>query len=107
MLFNQYEFKTVIELKRLILKEKQRFIRGFVSHLMTYALGRELGPADSLALDDITARAMAGKDQMRTGLEGIAMSDPFLHKNTLGPAPARKRRSGSQRPSENAHGSSQ
>jgi hypothetical protein len=76
---------------------------------MTYALGRELGPADSLALDDITARAMAGKDQMRTVLEGIAMSEPFLHKNTLGPAtaPAQKRQSGSGRPKENAHGSSQ
>ena len=109
VLFNQYEFKTVIEFKRLILKEKQRFIRGFVSHLMTYALGRKLGPADSLALDDITARAMAGKDQMRTVLEGIAMSEPFLHKNTLGPAtaPAQKRQSGSGRPKENAHGSSQ
>ncbi len=98
VLFNQYEFKTVVEFKRLILQEKQRFIRGFVSHLLTYALGRELGPADSLTLDAITASAMAGKDQMRTVLESIAMSEPFLHKNTRGPAPARKRRSGSHRP---------
>ncbi|MFT5526903.1 MAG: hypothetical protein ACI9HK_004883, partial [Pirellulaceae bacterium] len=30
VLFNQYEFKTVVEFKTLVLKEKQRFIRGFV-----------------------------------------------------------------------------
>ena len=94
VLFNQYEFKTVVEFKRLILREKQRFIRGFISHLLTYALGRELGPADSLALDDMTAKAMAGVDQMRIVLRSIAMSEPFLHKNTLAPVPAGKNKSG-------------
>ena len=88
VLFNQHKFKTVIEFKQLILKEKRRFIRGFVSHLMTYALGRALGPADSLALDDITTRAMAGEDQMRAVLRNIAMSNPFLHKNTRAPVTA-------------------
>ncbi|MFT5856411.1 MAG: hypothetical protein ACI8XO_003665, partial [Verrucomicrobiales bacterium] len=83
VLFNQHEFKTLLEFKQLILKEKQRFIRGFSAHLLSYALGRELGPADSPALDDMTAAAMAGQDQMRAVLKSIAMSEPFLHKNTL------------------------
>jgi hypothetical protein len=81
-LFNQHKFNTLVEFKSLILKEKQRFIRGFISHLLSYALGRGLGPADSPALDDMTASAMAGKDQMRTVLKSIAVSEPFLHKNT-------------------------
>ena len=82
VLFKKHKFKTVVEFKRLILKEKQRFIRGFASHLLSYALGRELGPADSPALDDMTAKAMAGKDQLRAMLKEVAMSEPFLHKNT-------------------------
>jgi hypothetical protein len=82
VLFNQHEFKTVVDFKRLLLLEKRRFIRGFVSHLLSYALGRELGPADSPALDKMTTSAMVGKDQMRTLLKSVAMSDPFLHKNT-------------------------
>jgi hypothetical protein len=82
VLFNQHEFKTVVEFKRLILEEKQRFIRGFVSHLLSYALGRELGPADSPVLDDMTTTAMAGEDQLRAVLKSVAMSEPFLHKNT-------------------------
>lgn len=82
VLFNQHEFRTVTAFKQLILVEKHRFIRGFISHLLSYALGRELGPADSPALDDMTARAMAGHDQLRSVLKSVAMSEPFLHKNT-------------------------
>ena len=81
VLFNQHEFTTLIEFKRRILEHKPRFIRGFVSHLLSYALGRELGPADSPALDDMTAKAMAGQDQMRAVLKSVAMSEPFLHKS--------------------------
>jgi mono/diheme cytochrome c family protein len=90
VLFNQHEFETFVEFKQLILEEKQRFIRGFTAHLLSYALGRELGPADSPTLDDITAEAMAGGDQMRAVLKNIAMSEPFLHKNTLMPATPEK-----------------
>ena len=85
ILFNQHEFKSVVEFKRLILQEKQRFIRGFISHLFSYALGRELGTADSPALDDLTTKAMAGSDQLRAVLKSVAMSEPFLHKNMQGP----------------------
>ncbi|MDA0590415.1 MAG: DUF1592 domain-containing protein [Planctomycetota bacterium] len=85
ILFNQHEFKTVVEFKSLLLKEKQRFVRGFVSHLLSYALGRDLGPADSPALDDMTAKAMTGQDQMRVVLKSVAMSEPFLHKNMQSP----------------------
>ena len=86
ILFNQHKFQTLVEFKRLILEDKQRFIRAFVSHLLSYALGRELGPADAPALDAMTEQALTGKDQMRTVLKSVAMSDPFLHKNTQAPA---------------------
>ena len=80
VLFNQYEFKTFPEFKEIIIKEKDRFVRGFISHLLSYALSRELGPADSPALDEMTDRVMAGEDSMRAVLKSIAMSDPFLQK---------------------------
>jgi hypothetical protein len=82
VLFNKHKFSTFDQFKSLLVQEKQRFIRGFAAHLLSYALGRELGPADSPALDGIAAKAMTGKDQMRAVLKSIAMSDPFLHKNT-------------------------
>lgn len=81
-LFNQHEFKTLIEFKQLILQQKHRFIRGFAAHLLSYALGRELGPADSPALDAITEKAMNGQDSFRTILKHVAMSEPFLHRTS-------------------------
>ncbi len=80
VLFNQYDFTTVVEFKKLLLQEKRRFIRGFTAHLLSYGLGRKLGPADSPALDEIADLAMEGEDEMRTLLKRVAMSAPFLHK---------------------------
>ncbi|MEE2642570.1 MAG: DUF1592 domain-containing protein [Planctomycetota bacterium] len=79
-LFRQYGFETFPQFKKIILQQKQRFIRAFAAHLLSYALGRELSPADSPALDVITAKAMAGEDSLRTLMKNIALSDPFLHK---------------------------
>ena len=90
LLFNQHEFSTFVEFKRLIVQEKKRFIRGFTAHLLSYALGRELGPADSPALDAMTEQATNGNDQLRAVLKSVAMSEPFLHKNTGDTAESRE-----------------
>ena len=81
VLFSKHKFKTVAGFKQGLLKEKHRFVRGFASHLLSYALCRAVGPADSPALDEITAMTLAGKDGMRAVLKSVAMSEPFLHKN--------------------------
>lgn len=81
-LFNQHDFTTVVEFKEILLQEKRRFIRGFTAHLLSYGLGRKLGPTDSPALDEIANLAMVGEDELRTLLKRIAMSEPFLHKNS-------------------------
>lgn len=79
-LFNQYPFKTVEEFKQIISVERQRFIRAFAGHLLTYALGRKTVAVDSPALDEITKRAVAGEDSLRTIMKNIALSEPFLSK---------------------------
>ena len=90
VLFKEHGFKDFVEFKQILLKEKQRFIRGFIGHLLSYALGRELGPADSPALDQMAGKAASGEDGMRSVLKDIAMSRPFLHKNTSTQHPAKK-----------------
>ncbi len=83
-LFNQFDFGTALEFKKLLIQEKGRFTRAFVAHLLSYGLGRELGPADQPTLDQIAEAAANGNDSLRTVMKGIAMSDSFLHKNTIG-----------------------
>ena len=80
-LFGRHRFKTAVEFKRIILQEKRRFVRGFVAHVTSYALGRELTVADSPAIDRITQQAMLGKDGLRSVLKQAAMSAPFRHKH--------------------------
>ena len=77
----QQSFRSPVEFKSLILQQKERFLRGFLAHILSYALGRKPGPADSPALDEMTANAMAGGDRLRALLKAVAMSEPFLHKN--------------------------
>ena len=83
VLFNQHKFADFNEFKKLIVEQKPRFTRGFIAHLLAYALCRELGPADTPALEAMTAQAVAGKDNLRAVLKAIALSEPFHHKNTL------------------------
>ena len=71
-----------MDFKESVLQERHRFVRGFAAHLMSFALGRELGAADSPALDDIAERALAGEDSLRTILKQVALSKPFRYKNT-------------------------
>ncbi|MEM7384565.1 MAG: DUF1592 domain-containing protein, partial [Verrucomicrobiota bacterium] len=80
--FGKHAFESVVDFKQIILKEKQRFVRGFAAHLLSFALARELGPADSPALDQIAQRAIRGEDSLRSIMKMVAMSEPFLHKNT-------------------------
>jgi hypothetical protein len=95
VLFNQHEFKSVVEFKSILVEEKERFYRGFISHLLSYALSRELGVADSPAIDAMTKQAAEGRDQMRAVLKSVAMSEPFLHKSTGATVPT------VQKPSKN------
>lgn len=82
-LFGRHEFESIHDFKKVILNERRRFVRGFAAHLLSFALSRELGPADSPTLDAIADRVMAGENSLRTVLKMVAMSEPFLHKNTL------------------------
>ncbi len=81
-LFNRDEFVSVEEFKSLLLQQRQRFYRAFAGHLLSYGLGRELGPADQPALDQITQSALDGNDSLRGMLKAVAMSAPFVRRNS-------------------------
>ena len=49
------EFKTVQEFKAALLAEKDIFVKGFTEKLLCYALGRPIGYADHLTVEQITA----------------------------------------------------
>ena len=81
-LFRKHEFTNVIEFKDAILAEKDRFARGLAGHLLSFSLGRHLGPADQLALDEIAEATAADDYKIQTLIREVVTSDPFLSKTT-------------------------
>ncbi|QEG39186.1 DUF1592 domain-containing protein [Roseimaritima ulvae] len=85
-LFRKHEFEDVIEFKDALLAEKDRFTRALAGHLLSFALGRRLGAADQISLDEITAATAADGYKMQTLLRQVVLSEPFQTKSI--PAPA-------------------
>ena len=70
-LFRRHRFSNVVEFKQAILEEKDRFTRAFAEHLLSFALGREITPADSPALDELVAQTISDDYRIRTLIEGV------------------------------------
>ncbi len=81
-LFRKHRFGNVVEFKQAILEEKDRFTRAFAEHLLSFALGREITPADSPALDDMVEQTISADYSIRTLIEGVTQSAPFVSRSS-------------------------
>jgi hypothetical protein len=81
-LFRRHEFHDVAAFKDAILAEKDRFARAFASHLLSFAVARELGVADSPVLDRIVEDTATGDYRMRAMIKAVVLSEPFRTKTT-------------------------
>ena len=81
VLFQQHSFANAVELKDAIIADKDRFCRALAGHLLSFALARELGPSDTIALDEITAKVAAEDDKIHSLIREIILSPPFRTKS--------------------------
>jgi hypothetical protein len=67
------EFKNLQEYKQALLAEKERFVRGFVEKMLTYALGRSVGATDRGTVDEIVKalEPETAKDEDRYRLQAL------------------------------------
>ena len=79
-LFRKHDFSNVVEFKEAILAEKDRFTRGFVTHLLSFALAREVGAADRRAIDRIVEASAADEYRLQTLIHQLILSEPFQSK---------------------------
>ena len=77
-LFRRHKFSDVVGFKDAILAEKDRFVRGFAGHLLSFAMARELGPQDQSELDRIAAATIADDYRIQTLFREVVFSKPFL-----------------------------
>lgn len=77
VLFGQHEFRDVVEFKDALLAGKERFVRAFAAHLLSYATGRETGIEDWLTLDAVVQQAAREEDSMHSVIRAVVLSDSF------------------------------
>ncbi len=83
-LFNRHEFADIGGFKAAILAENDRFARAFASHLLSFALGRELDVGDRPSLDNIVTNAMTDDSRFRTMIREVVLSSAFTNTNGRG-----------------------
>lgn len=81
-LLSKHEFSNIIEFKDALLTEKDRFTRAFAAHLLSFALGREMEAADSLALEKIVTQTAADDYRFQSLIKEVVLSPPFLQSPT-------------------------
>jgi hypothetical protein len=72
-----HEFTSVQEFKAALLAEQPTFIRGFTEKLLCYALGRSIGYADHLAVEQIMAQAAPHHYRLQDILQATVASNYF------------------------------
>ena len=72
-----FEFSGPAKFKRAILRQKSRFVRGFVEHVMEYALGRPLSIADLPEIDRITRKVIEQDCRFSAVITEVVLSKQF------------------------------
>ena len=70
-------FSGIAEYKRLLLGEEDQVARHFISQLVVYATGTEIGFADRDALSRLVARSREGGYGVRTIIHNVTQSPLF------------------------------
>jgi hypothetical protein len=74
------EFKTVKEFKQALMAEKDRFVRGFVEKVLSYALGRPVGATDRGMVDEMIKSMEPGTYRMQSLIQAVVGSPAFQMK---------------------------
>ena len=74
------KFSKPSELKEILLKKKDAFVRSITENMLAYALGRGILPGDAAGVDGIVAAAEKDGYRAQTWLTEITRSYPFRYR---------------------------
>lgn len=73
-------FRDFFELRDLVARRDEAFIKGFVEHLVAYALGRPYSFSDEKLVHEICATAATEKHPIAAIIHALVQSEPFQTK---------------------------
>ena len=76
-LLRKYPFADPAKFKQSIVQEDKRFAKAFTSHLLRFALARELAPADTLTVDQIVENTAKDNFKLRPIIREVIRSKSF------------------------------
>ena len=76
-LFGKHDFDDVVGFKDAVLAEKDVFAKAFIKHLLSYGLGRELGVADRIAVDEIAKASKKDNYKLRDVIKHTVLHPIF------------------------------
>jgi hypothetical protein len=77
--WNGHPFDGPAGFKAALMEKPEEFVRGFIEHLLSYALGRKLEIYDLPAVREIQSAAAKDGYRFSAIIEGIVCSYPFRH----------------------------
>lgn len=77
--WNQRPFNGPAEYKAILAQSPHEFVRGFIEHLLSYAIGRKLEVFDMPAVDEIERTARNEGYKFSAIVRGIVTAYPFTH----------------------------
>ena len=77
-LLRKYEFSDIVKFKDSLVQEDKRFAKAFTSHLLRYALARELLPQDTLTVESIVDDTQKDDYRLKSLIQKVILSDAFL-----------------------------
>jgi hypothetical protein len=81
VLFRKHKFDNPVAFKDAIIEEKELFVRALTEHLLSFALGREIAPADAAAVEKIVSQSSSEDFAFHAILHELVKSRPFLAKS--------------------------
>lgn len=76
-------FTSPSELRSILMKRKDAFVRTLTKRMMTFALGRTVSGYDEVVIDDITDAVIANGYRLDDLIQRVVSSYPFLHRHTI------------------------
>ena len=76
-LFKKHSFQDAVGFKDAVVQEKDRFAKGFIRHLLAFALARPISGTDSVVVDRIIEKSRSDDYRLRDMIKSVVLSDAF------------------------------
>ena len=76
-LMRKHDYDGAVDFKDSLIKEKERYARAFVGHLLRFLTSRELTPGDTLEIERITENAKIHDYRMKSLIRDVLLSPRF------------------------------